>query len=202
LFDEHALFVLVSYLERDPDVALAFPDYYLVDEGGEDYRARAQAEDIRIQPTPWICRPHGACTLIRKTVLEAIGGYREDLGAQDGFDVWTKIRNTASHHQRKSALFYYRRHGEKSDQQLASNPGCSSPDQEGCKLRRAAQVSSVAGGHTLPAELRFRPDLWSVELNGKVCYSENSRPAWPRHFSIRFVVASTPIASSLQSTRL
>ena len=24
--------------------------------------------------------------------LNEIGGYREDLGAQDGFDLWTKIR--------------------------------------------------------------------------------------------------------------
>ena len=35
--------------------------------------------------------PNGACMMIRKKILKQIGGYREDLGAQDGFDVWSKI---------------------------------------------------------------------------------------------------------------
>ena len=34
---------------------------------------------------------NGACTMIRTDALRALGGYREDLGAQDGFDLWSKI---------------------------------------------------------------------------------------------------------------
>src|SRR5262245_6069839 len=35
VFDENILFVMTSYLDRHPELALVFPDYYLMDEGGE-----------------------------------------------------------------------------------------------------------------------------------------------------------------------
>ncbi len=95
VLDENALLVLVNYLDREPDLALVFPDYYLMDEGGEilahERRQKLAESNHRMEPPP-----NGACTLIRRSVLESIGGYREDLGAQDGFDLWAKVRDTAS----------------------------------------------------------------------------------------------------------
>ena len=91
MLDENALGVLVGYLDRAADLALVFPDYYLVDEGGEiiaQERRQKLSEANHMLDMP----PNGACTLFRKSVLTAIGGYREDLGAQDGFDVWTRIK--------------------------------------------------------------------------------------------------------------
>lgn len=111
VFDENILLILENHLTRNPDVALVFPDYYLVDDFGDIYaheRRQRIYENNHMMDMP----PNGACALIRKRVLDEIGGYREDLGAQDGFDLWSRIQ-----HKYKSAnvnlpLFYYRRHGE------------------------------------------------------------------------------------------
>ena len=94
VLEENALLVLQNALERRPDAALAFPDYYLVDQNGRAFRHESRAQlyshnHLFDQP------PNGACTLIRTDVLKSIGGYREDLGAQDGLDLWTKLERGA-----------------------------------------------------------------------------------------------------------
>jgi glycosyltransferase involved in cell wall biosynthesis len=108
--DENILLVLGNHLDQHPDVALVFPDYFLVDEFGEifahEYRKRIYDQN-HVLDMP----PNGACTLIRKSVLEGIGGYREDLGAQDGFDLWSRISDSHKAHNVNLPLFYYRRHG-------------------------------------------------------------------------------------------
>ena len=110
VLDENALLILASYLDREPDLAIVFPDYYLMDEGGEilahERRHKLSETNHKMEPPP-----NGACTLIRKSVLESIGGYREDLGAQDGLDLWSKIRDTHRAANVNLPLFYYRRHG-------------------------------------------------------------------------------------------
>ena len=82
-----------------------------MDEGGEilahERRHKLAETNHKMQPPP-----NGACTLIRKSVLESVGGYREDLGAQDGFDLWAKIRDTHRAANVNLPLFYYRRHGQ------------------------------------------------------------------------------------------
>lgn len=110
VFDENILLVLGHYLDQNPEVALVFPDYFLVDEFGHifahEYRQRIYDQN-HVLDMP----PNGACTLIRKSVLEEVGGYREDLGAQDGFDLWSKISGNYRAHNINLPLFYYRRHG-------------------------------------------------------------------------------------------
>jgi CMP-N-acetylneuraminic acid synthetase len=102
--------VLSTHLDQHPEVALVFPDYFLVDEFGEifahEYRKRIYDQN-HVLDMP----PNGACTLIRRSVLEEIGGYREDLGAQDGFDLWSRITDRYKAHNVNLPLFYYRRHG-------------------------------------------------------------------------------------------
>jgi len=166
VLDENALFVLVSYLERHPDVALVFPDYYLVDEGGEiiaHERRQKLSESNNVMHVP----PNGACTLIRKSVLQAIGGYREDLGSQDGFDLWAKIRNTHRTLNVNLPLFYYRRHGDNStnnSHRILAARRQIKKDASAAELERFRPLLAV-----IPCRKNydFRPDLWSVELNGK-----------------------------------
>ena len=110
VLEENALLVLQNALERRPDAALAFPDYYLVDQNGRAFRHESRAQlyshnHLFDQP------PNGACTLIRTDVLKSIGGYREDLGAQDGLDLWTKLEREHVTLNITLPLFYYRRHG-------------------------------------------------------------------------------------------
>ena len=65
---------LIESLVANPDVALVFPDYYLVDDFGEIFaheRRQRLYKDNHMLDMP----PNGACTLIRKNVLEELGGY-------------------------------------------------------------------------------------------------------------------------------
>jgi glycosyltransferase involved in cell wall biosynthesis len=148
VLDENALFVLLSYLERQPEVALVFPDYYLIDEGGEIFaheRRQKISESSHLMDMP----PNGACMLIRKSVLELIGGYREDLGAQDGFDLWAKIRNTHRTMNVNLPLFYYRRHGDN----LTNGSYRILADQKGCDRCRVGAISSAASSDPMPQKL-------------------------------------------------
>lgn len=166
VLDENALLVLTSYLEREPDVALVFPDYYLMDEGGEilahERRHKLAETNHKMQPPP-----NGACTMIRKSVLASVGGYREDLGAQDGFDLWAKIRDTHRAANVNLPLFYYRRHGHNltnSTYRILAARRQIKKDAIGPELQRFRPLMAV-----IPCRRNydFRPDLWSVELNGK-----------------------------------
>jgi glycosyltransferase involved in cell wall biosynthesis len=110
VFDENTLLVLGNVLDREPSVALVFPDYFLVDAFGEIFaheRRRRLYDANHMLDLP----PNGACTLVRASVLREIGGYREDLGSQDGLDLWTKVTSRYKCANVNLPLFYYRRHG-------------------------------------------------------------------------------------------
>lgn len=166
VFEENILLVLGKYLESHPDVALVFPDYYLVDDFGEIYAQEQRQrlyEDNHMLDMP----PNGACTLIRKEILLEIGGYREDLGAQDGFDLWSRIRDSHKSGNVGLPLFYYRRHGAnltsntrrilKARQQIKK-------DAIREKLKNHRPVTAV-----IPCRRNydFAMDLWSREINGQ-----------------------------------
>jgi glycosyltransferase involved in cell wall biosynthesis len=110
VFDENILLVLGNLLDRDPRLALAFPDYYRVDQLGEiigqDRRQRLYSQNHSMD-----LPPHGACTLVRAAVLREIGGYRQDIAAQDGFDLWSKVVSRYKCVNVNLPLFYYRQHG-------------------------------------------------------------------------------------------
>jgi CMP-N-acetylneuraminic acid synthetase len=53
---------------------------------------------------------HGACALIRKNVLESIGGYDQDFSIQDGYDLWLNIIDKYPIRNVNLPLFYYRQH--------------------------------------------------------------------------------------------
>jgi CMP-N-acetylneuraminic acid synthetase len=166
VFDENILFVLASYLERHPEVALVFPDYYLIDEAGEVFaheRRQKLTEFSHLTDMP----PNGACMLIRKSILESIGGYREDLGAQDGFDVWAKVRNTHRSMNVNLPLFYYRRHGQNltnSAYRILAARRQIKKDAIAAHLEKCRPILAV-----IPCRRNydFRQDLWAAELNGK-----------------------------------
>lgn len=108
--DENALLVLSSYLQKNPEVALVFPNYFYVAENGDiidvDIRKKIGRE-VKVLDLP----AHGACTMIRKRVLKSIGGYDENLKAQDGYDIWLKIVGRYPVANVSTPLFFYRQHG-------------------------------------------------------------------------------------------
>ena len=108
-FSEDAIEKMCLKLESDSQLGLVFPDYFLIDTLG-DVIAKEQRhafdKDVSLLDQP----AHGACTMIRRSFLEKLGGYNESFSCQDGYDLW--IRFTAKYKVANinEPLFYYRQH--------------------------------------------------------------------------------------------
>lgn len=107
--DEGALLLMVSKLEASPDAGLVYGNYFYTNAEGEvlgvERRHRLGVED-RVGHLP----PHGACTLFRTRALKAVGGYSEDINAQDGWELWYKLANRVGAVSLDVPVFYYRQH--------------------------------------------------------------------------------------------
>lgn len=108
--DESALLLMVSKLESREDLGLVYGNYFYTDEEGNilgmESRAIFGKEDISGD-----IPPHGACTLFRTRSLKSVGGYSEQVNAQDGWDLWFKLYNKIGVANVVAPVFYYRQHG-------------------------------------------------------------------------------------------
>ena len=109
--DESALLVMSQALERRPEVALVYPNFFYVDAQGrllgvED--RKKIGEEARLLDLP----AHGACTMVRRRVLKALGGYDEEQDAQDGYELWLKVSRRYEVENIATPLFHYRQHSE------------------------------------------------------------------------------------------
>ena len=89
-FDESALILMVSKLEKTPKAGLVYGNYYYTDKEGkilgiENRHILVEEDDSGQLP------PHGACTMFRTRSLKSSGGYSESVNAQDGWDLWFKL---------------------------------------------------------------------------------------------------------------
>jgi len=107
--DRHALEVLAGMLEREPQVGLVFPDYYLVDAGGRiiEQVRRHNFGEVTLLDQP----AHGACTMIRRSALLEVGGYDETFRCQDGYGLWIRFIEHFEVRNVNLPLFFYRQHG-------------------------------------------------------------------------------------------
>jgi glycosyltransferase involved in cell wall biosynthesis len=107
--DESALLLMVAKLESDPTLGLVYGNYFYADaEGcviGRERRFKLGTEDAAGHVPP-----HGACTMVRTRELKAVGGYSEDVDAQDGWDLWHKLLHRVKAASLEAPLFYYRQH--------------------------------------------------------------------------------------------
>ena len=65
-------------LESNPKLGLVFPDYFLIDSLGEviaEEQRHAFDKEVSLLDQP----AHGACTMIRRSFLEKLGGYNESF---------------------------------------------------------------------------------------------------------------------------
>jgi glycosyltransferase involved in cell wall biosynthesis len=118
--DESALLLMVAKLESDARIGLVYGNYFYTDPDGHvigvERRQKLGSEDeARHLP------PHGACTMVRTRELKAVGGYSEDVDAQDGWDLWHKLMHRVKTANLEAPLFYYRQHEQslsRNDQRL------------------------------------------------------------------------------------
>lgn len=107
--DESALLVMVSKLESSPEIGMVYGNYFYVSSDGTvlgmERRNKLGHED-KVGYLP----PHGACTMFRTRSLKAVGGYSEDVNAQDGWELWYKLNSRIGSSSLDTPLFYYRQH--------------------------------------------------------------------------------------------
>jgi CMP-N-acetylneuraminic acid synthetase len=108
--DENALLVLSNILDTHPDVGLVYPDYYLIDEQGE-ILSLERRNKLGTEITLYNGAAHGAGTMIRSRCLQELEGYSDDIGCQDGYDLWIRIIEKFGVYNVNVPLFYYRQHG-------------------------------------------------------------------------------------------
>ncbi len=103
-----ALKEMFKIIDKSDETAMVFPDYYEVDINGKKIlrfvRHNFKKVDLKDQPA------HGACSLIRLSILKKIGGYDEKFMCQDGYYIWMKLLKYNVKNINKP-LFYYRKHG-------------------------------------------------------------------------------------------
>lgn len=107
--DENAFLVLSHYLDCHRNVGLVYPNWIYIDENGEPLgieRRKSVWEEAEVLDLP----AHGACTMIRKRVLKAVGGYDPQFSAQDGHEIWLKALHRFRVGNVQTPLFYYRKH--------------------------------------------------------------------------------------------
>lgn len=166
VFDDNILLVLSGYLDRDNELALVFPDYYLVDESGEIFsheRRRKLYSGDHLMDLP----PNGACTMVRCEVLRALGGYREDLGAQDGLDLWVKISANYKSANVNLPLFNYRRHGQNLTEQPMRIVNARREIKKDATLKQLEAMRPIIAVIPCRRYFDFVPDLWAQDLGGR-----------------------------------
>jgi len=108
--EENALLVLSHYLDEHPDIGLAYPDYYVMDEN-DDVISIERRDKIGKEEDVLLDMPaHGACTMFRREILLEMGGYNEEIFCQDGYDIWLRFIEKYKVGNVNLPLFYYRQH--------------------------------------------------------------------------------------------
>ncbi len=105
----NALELMTEIMSANDEVAMVFPDYYLIDSENNiigQFIRHDFDNDVKLYDQP----AHGACTMIKTDVLKNIGGYDEEFNRQDGYDIWLKITRNFKVKNVNEPLFYYRQH--------------------------------------------------------------------------------------------
>ena len=166
IFDENILLVLSTHLDANPDVALVFPDYHLLDEFGEVF-AYERREKLYRDNHNFDEAPNGACFLARRQVLLDVGGYNDELRAQDGYYIWRKLIKKHKCTNINLPLFFYRQHGTN----LTSKPERILSARR--EIKKQTSVVELSEKRPFIAVIpcrrhyEFCEDLWDKKLAGK-----------------------------------
>ena len=105
----NVLQVLYNHITDDKSVAYVFPGYFETNSKGKITQSVNRGEKPFAISTTDIA-PHGACSLIRKSLLVEKGCYNESVACRDGLDLFLKMRDDYKIVAVPDFLFYYRKH--------------------------------------------------------------------------------------------
>lgn len=143
ILDENALLVLNQYLDDHPNIGLVYPNWLYITEFG-DVIGVEQRKKVGDEAEVLDLPAHGACTLIRKRVLKAVGGYDTEFDSQDGHELWIKALHRFRVGNVQTPLFKYRKHA-----------GSMSGNSEGLLEARRKIKKKVAGSYRGPVKPRI-----------------------------------------------
>ena len=106
----NALEILYMKAESNPDASLIYSNFYYIDEIGNIIGQENSFNRVADGEISDLIAPHGACSLIPLSLLHSVGGYNENINAQDGWDIWYKLSRVGKCLKVKDPLFYYRQH--------------------------------------------------------------------------------------------
>jgi glycosyltransferase involved in cell wall biosynthesis len=104
----------VAFLEANPHVAFVVPGVEVIDEAGTRMdEVVLPADDASLRRRLLLRNPftHGSVVL-RRTALEAAGGYRADYGANEDYDLWRRLAHGWELAAVQEILYRYRRHAQ------------------------------------------------------------------------------------------
>ena len=108
-FHDNALEIMVNKIGKSKNCQLLIPGYFYVNEKDEilgyenNFKSIVNKNHIAF---------HGACTLFKTTLLKKVGGYSENINAQDGLDIWYKVKGRVKFDVINLPLFFYRKYEE------------------------------------------------------------------------------------------
>lgn len=187
--DHNALLVMSNMLEKDPELGLVFPDYYITDDEGHPqsiHRRHDFEKDVSLLDQA----AHGACTMIRVDFLKEMGGYSEDYSCQDGYELWVKFTARHKVSNINTPLFYYRQHGSnltKNEQRILSTRATINRDyvQNDEQKQNTLAIIPVRDANTVNNTLAF-------SLLGEQSFLEHKINQALEAENIRQVVVSSP----------
>lgn len=106
--DSNALTIFYQEINRDPNIALVYSDYYVVDikNNVQSFQKQMLRNEILHNHEPVLA----ACCLIKKNALFSVNLYDERFNRQDGYDIWFKLIKNFKIKHVSLPLFFYRRH--------------------------------------------------------------------------------------------
>jgi glycosyltransferase involved in cell wall biosynthesis len=168
--DENTLMILISILDKHPEIQLVFPDFFYINERGEIieyFRKKKVKKEMKLLDLP----PNSGGTLMRRSAYKKIGGYRDDIRAQDKYDLWLKVVKEfkpSNVYNINLPLYYYRRHDTNiSNETKRILKARQYIKKRFVKEKYKGKVPNILGIIPARARSRIYPDFPTKKLAGK-----------------------------------
>lgn len=106
--NENALSIMNTRMISVKNCKVVYSGYFYVDENNTVLGFENNFDSIKKKNN---FPPHGACMLVNTRSLKEVGGYNTKTKAQDGWDIWFKLKRRVRFSGINLPLFYYRKHG-------------------------------------------------------------------------------------------